>query len=40
MKNFINISDHSSSDLRAIIDEAKTRKLSRKGFNKSATDDD
>ena len=40
MKNFINISDHSSGDLRAIIDEAKTRKLSRKGFNKSATDDD
>ena len=40
MKNFINISDHSSSDLRAIIDEAKTRKLSRKGLNKSAPDDD
>ena len=40
MKNFINISDHSSSDLRAIIDEAKTRKLNRKGFNKSALDDD
>jgi ornithine carbamoyltransferase len=40
MKNFINISDHSSSDLRAIIDEAKTRKLSRKGFNKSAPDGD
>ena len=40
MKNFINISDHSSSDLRAIIDEAKTRKLRRKGFNKSAPDDD
>tara|TARA_B100002051_G_C16733809_1_gene639881 strand:- start:1371 stop:2297 length:927 start_codon:yes stop_codon:yes gene_type:complete len=40
MKNFINISDHSSSDLRAIIDEAKTRKLNRKGFNKSAPDDD
>ena len=40
MKNFINISDHSSGDLRAIIDEAKTRKLSRKGFNKSAPDDD
>ena len=40
MKNFINISDHSSVDLRAIIDEAKTRKLSRKGFNKSAPDDD
>ena len=34
------IRDSSSSDLRAIIDEAKTRKLSRKGFNKSAPDDD
>ena len=40
MKNFINISDHSTDDLRAIIDEAKTRKLNRKGFNKSAPDDD
>ncbi len=40
MKNFINISDHSSIDLRVIIDEAKIRKLSRKGFNKSAPDDD
>ena len=40
MKNFINISDHSSGDLRAIIDEAKTRKLSRKGLNKSAPDGD
>ena len=30
MKNFISISDHSSNDLRAIIDEAKTRKLNRK----------
>ena len=40
MKNFINISDHSSNDLRAIIDEAKSRKLKRKGFNKSAPDED
>jgi len=40
MKNFINISDHSSKDLRAIIDEAKTRKLDRKGINKSAPDKD
>ena len=40
MKNFINISDHSSNDLRAIIDEAKSRKLKRKGLNKSAIDDD
>ena len=40
MKNFINISDHPSNDLRAIIDEAKSRKLKRKGFNKSAPDED
>ena len=40
MKNFINISDHSSNDLRAIIDEAKSRKLKRKGLNKSAPDED
>ena len=40
MNNFLNISDHSSSDLRAIIDEAKARKLRRKGFNKSAPDED
>ncbi len=40
MKNFINISDHASHDLRAIIDEAKTRKLKRKGLNKSAPDED
>ena len=40
MKNFINISDHSSNTLRAIIDEAKVRKLKRKDFNKSAIDED
>jgi ornithine carbamoyltransferase len=40
MKNFINISDHSSSDLRAIIDEAKARKLNRQNLNKSAPDKD
>ena len=40
MKNFINISDHSSNDLRAIIDEAKARKLRRKNLNKSASDED
>ena len=40
MKNFINISDHSSNDLRAIIDEAKARKLNRKNLNKSAPDED
>ena len=40
MNNFLNISDHSSSELRAIIDEAKVRKLKRKELNKSASDDD
>jgi ornithine carbamoyltransferase len=40
MKNFINISDHSSNDLRAIIDEAKARKLNRQNLNKSAPDKD
>jgi ornithine carbamoyltransferase len=40
MKNFINISDFSSKELRAIIDEASLRKSNRKGFNKSAADND
>ena len=40
MKNFINISDHSSNVLRTIIDEGKARKLKRKDLNKSATDED
>ena len=40
MNNFLNISDHSSNVLRAIIDEAKERKLKRKGLNKSAPDED
>jgi ornithine carbamoyltransferase len=40
MNNFLNISDHSSNELRAIIDEAKTRKIKRKGLNKSAPDED
>ena len=40
MRNFINISDHSSNDLRAIIDEAKARKLKRQNLNKSAPDED
>ena len=40
MKNFINISDHSSNDLRAIIDEAKARKLKRQNLNKSSPDED
>ena len=40
MKNFINISDCSSEELRAIIEEAKKRKQNRSGFNKSAPDKD
>jgi len=40
MNNFLNISDHSSNELRNIIDEAKARKLKRKGLNKSASDED
>ncbi len=40
MKNFINISDCSSVELRAIIEEAKKRKQNRSGLNKSAPDND
>ena len=40
MKNFINISDCSSVELRAIIEEAKKRKQNRFGLNKSASDKD
>ena len=40
MKNFINISDLSSNELRSIIDEAQSRKIKRKGLNKSASDID
>jgi len=40
MKNFLNISDLSSKELRLIIDEASSRKLKRKNFNKSAPDHD
>ena len=40
MKNFINISDLSSKELRLIINEAKSRKTKRKGLNKSAADKD
>ena len=40
MKNFIDISDLSSKALRAIIEEAKLRKINRKSFNKSAPDED
>ena len=40
MKNFINISDLTSKELRSIIEEAKIRKQKRKNFNKSSPDDD
>jgi len=40
MKNFINISDLSSNELRSIIEESKSRKTKRKGLNKSAADSD
>jgi len=40
MRNFINISDLSSKELRLIIEEAKLRKLNRKNLNKSAPDKD
>ena len=40
MKNFINISDLSSNELRSIIEEAKSRKIKRQGSNKSAADSD
>jgi len=40
MKNFINISDLSSEELRSIIEEAKSRKLNRKNLNKSEPDKD
>ena len=40
MKNFLNISDPSSQDLREIIEEAKIRKSKRKDLNKSEADSD
>ena len=40
MKNFLNISDVSSKDLRSILDESNQRKSKRKDFNKSASDED
>ena len=40
MKNFIDISDLSSKELRSIIEEAKSRKIKRKNLNKSAPDED
>jgi ornithine carbamoyltransferase len=38
MKNFLNISDLKSRELRIVIDEASSRKQKRNGFNKSAPD--
>ena len=40
MKNFINIADITSKDLRLILEEAKSRKSNRKNFNKSSPDSD
>ena len=40
MKNFLDISDISTQDLREIIEEAKTRKTNRAGLNKSEPDKD
>jgi|TARA_B100000767_G_scaffold230575_1_gene221685 ornithine carbamoyltransferase len=40
MKNFLNISDFTSVELRSIIDEAKLRKANRVGYNKSESDKD
>ena len=40
MKNFLNISDLSTQELKEIIEEAKSRKLKRKGLNKSEPDKD
>ena len=40
MKNFLNISDLSTTDLRGIIEEAKSRKISRKDLNKVSVDPD
>tara|TARA_B100001996_G_scaffold73622_2_gene54274 strand:+ start:879 stop:1805 length:927 start_codon:yes stop_codon:yes gene_type:complete len=40
MKNFLDISDLSTEELRAIIEEAKSRKSNRKNLNKSEPDHD
>ena len=40
MKNFINISDISKTDLRFIIDNAKMKKEKRSLLNKNAIDSD
>ena len=40
MKNFLDISDLTSNELRTIIEEAKVRKSNRKDLNKSEVDSD
>ena len=40
MKNFINISDLSTNELRSILDEATSRIQKRVSFNKSEPDTD
>jgi ornithine carbamoyltransferase len=40
MKNFLDISDLSSNELRSIVEQAKDRKSKRKNLNKSEPDDD
>ncbi len=40
MKNFLNISDVNSTELRKIVEDAKARKSKRLGFNKSQVDND
>ncbi len=39
MKNFLDISDLTSKELRNIVDDAKTNKLSKQGQNKSSLDE-
>ena len=40
MRNFLDISDLTSDELRAMLEEAKERKSNRKGLNKSELDSD
>ena len=40
MKNFLNISEISSAELRMILNEAKERKKNREGFGTTAIDSD
>ena len=40
MRNFLDISDLTSNELRTIIEEAKVRKSNRKDLKKSETDSD